>query len=142
MTAAELTKNLQALAIKHDVWPSSVHETTLGAMLFDAARGVPIDADVTERVATDALYVWITGNGSMLRYDAVELRRLLVDWQFITRDGFGRAYRRAASYPARFAGVCALAESLDFAALISEARERDASARAARKAAHVQRLAA
>jgi hypothetical protein len=75
MTAAELTKNLQALAVKHDVWPSSVHETTLGAMLFDAARGVPIDSDVTERAATDALYVWITGNGSMLRYDAVELRR-------------------------------------------------------------------
>lgn len=142
MNAAELTKNLQALAIKHDVWPSSVNEMTLGAMLFDAARALPSDHDVTERVATDALYAWISSNGSMLRYDAVELRRLLVDWQFITRDGFGRAYRRAASYPARFAEVCALAEPLDFAALISEARERDASARAARKAAHMHRLAA
>jgi hypothetical protein len=142
MTTTELSKNLQALAIKHDVWPSSVPAATLGAMLFDAARTLPADHDVTERVATDALFAWISGNGSMLRYDAVELRRLLVDWQFINRDGFGRAYRRAAGYPARFAEVCALAETLDFAPLISEARERDANLRAARKAAHQQRLSA
>lgn len=141
MTADELTKSLQILAVKHDVWPSSVDETTLGAMLFDAARGIAADMDVTERVATDALYAWITGNGAMLRYDAVELRRLLVDWQFITRDGFGRAYRRAASPPARFADVCAIAATLDFGPLIASARALDAEARAARKAAHVARLA-
>jgi hypothetical protein len=142
MTATELSKYLQALAIKHDVWPSSVDEATLGAMLFDAARTIPVDVDVTERVATDALFAWISGNGAMLRYDAVELRRLLVDWQFITRDGFGRAYRRAASYPARFAEVCELAETLDFAQLIGDARKRDANLRAARKAAHQPQLVA
>jgi Uncharacterized protein conserved in bacteria (DUF2087) len=142
MNVAELTKKLQQLAVKHDVWPSSVDESTLGAMLFDAAQSIPADGDVTERVATEALHAWIGGNGSMLRYDAVELRRLLVDWQFITRDGFGRAYRRAATPPARFAEVCAVAASIDFTPLIAAARSRDAEIRAARKASYLSRLAA
>lgn len=142
MNAGELTKKLQALAIKRDIWPSSVDESTLGAMLFDAAQTIPADHDVTERAATDALYAWITGNGSMLRYDAVELRRLLVDWQFIVRDGYGRAYRRSSAHPARFAEVCAVATVLDFSQVIADARARDAEARAARKAAHLGRLAA
>ena len=142
MNTSELTKNLQALAVKHDVWPSSIDEATLGAMLFDAARTIAVDHGVTERVATDALYAWTTGNGSMLRYDAVELRRLLVDWQFIERDGFGRAYRRCASPPARFAEVIAVAATVDFSGLINEARARDGEIRAARKAAHLSRLAA
>ena len=142
MNIDELTTKLQALAVKHDVWPSSVDEATLGAMLFDAARAIPVDHGVTERVATDALYAWITINGSMLRYDAVELRRLLVDWQFIERDGFGRAYRRSASHPARFAEVIAVAAMIDFSRLINEARARDGEIRAARKAAHLNRMAA
>ena len=93
-------------------------------------------------MATDALYAWITGNGSMLRYDAVELRRLLVDWQFIERDGFGRAYRRCAAHPARFAEVIAVAATIDFSRFINEARARDGEIRAARKAAHLNRMAA
>lgn len=142
MTSAELTKRLQTLAIKRDVLPSSIDEATLGAMLFDAARAIAVDHDVTERVATEALHAWLAGTGSMLRYDAVELRRQLVDWQFIERDGYGRAYHRAAVYPARFAATCALAESLDFDQIVSSARKRDSDARIARKAAHLDRLAA
>ncbi len=142
MTAAELTKQLQTLAIKRDVLPSSIDDATLGAMLFDAARTIAVDHDVTEREATDALSAWLTGDGGMLRYDAVELRRQLVDWQFIVRDGFGRAYRRAPVAPARFTEVCMLAATLDFSQLIADARARDAELRAARKAAHMGRLAA
>ncbi len=142
MNTEELGKLVQTLAVKRDVLPSSIDETTLGAMLFDAARAIPVDHDVSERAATDALTTWLAGNGSMLRYDAVELRRQLVDWQFIVRDGFGRAYRRAATTPARFAEICALAATLDFSSLIADARARDAEARAARKAAHLARLVA
>ncbi len=142
MYIAELVKKLEVLAVKHDVLPSSIDEATLGAMLFDASRTVASDHDVTERVATDALAAWLHGNGIMLRYDAVELRRQLVDWQFIARDGFGRAYRRAAVSPARFADVCAAAAPLDFASLIADARARDAEARASRKAARLAKVAA
>jgi hypothetical protein len=142
MNAEELGKLVQTLAIKRDVLPSSIDETTLGAMLFDAARTIPVDDDISERAATDALTAWLAGNGSMLRYDAVELRRQLVDWQFIVRDGFGRAYRRATTVPARFAETYALAATLDFTSLIADARARDAETRAARKAAHLARLAA
>lgn len=140
MNAAELTKRLQVLAVKHDVLPSSIEDATLGAMLFDAARTLPTDSDVTERAATDALTAWLAGNGMMLRFDPVELRRQLVDWQFIVRDGFGRAYRRAAMHPARFADVCPIAETLDFSPLINDARAREANVRAQRKAAHVSRI--
>ena len=142
MNAAELTKRLQTLAVKHDVLPSSIDDATLGAMLFDAARTIAADHDVSERAATDALAAWLDGNGIMLRYDAVELRRQLVDWQFIVRDGFGRAYRRAASHPARFADICVVAEAVKFSQLVSDARAGDAAARAARKAAHIQCVAA
>ena len=116
--------------------------TTLGAMLFDAARSIAADHDVTERAATNALGGWLTGNGIMLRHNAVELRRQLVDWQFVVRDGFGRAYRRAATYPAQFADVCLIVETLDFSSLISHARSHEAEARATRKAAHLMRAAA
>lgn len=142
MNTAELTKKLQVLAVKHDILPSSIDDATLGAMLFDAARTLAADHDVTERAATDALVVWLGGNGIMLRYDAVELRRQLVDWQFIVRDGFGRAYRRAATHPARFADVCDAAITLDFKSLIADARTRDTEVRASRKAAHLAQLAA
>ena len=142
MTAAELTKLLRTLAVKQDVLLSSLDDVTLGAMLFDAARTLPTEHDVTERVATEALHAWLVGTGSMLRYDAVELRRQLVDWQFIERDGYGRAYHRAALHPARFAATCAAAESLDFEEIVSRARARDIETRIARKAAHLERLAA
>ncbi len=142
MNAAELTKRLQILAVKHDVLPSSIDDVTLGAMLFDAARTIAADHDVSERAATEALAAWLDGNGIMLRYDAVELRRQLVDWQFVVRDGFGRAYRRAATYPIRFADVCAVSEALDLSRLINDARSREAETRAARKATHLTRLAA
>lgn len=142
MNTAELTKRLQTLAVKHDVLPSSVDDATLGAMLFDAARAIAHDHDVTERAATDALTTWLDGNGIMLRFDPVELRRQLVDWQFIVRDGFGRAYRRAPIAPARFAEVCAIAATVDFQSLIADDRKRDADARASRKAAHLAQLAA
>ena len=142
MNVAELTKKLQTLAVKHDVLPSSIDDATLGAMLFHAASTIAVDHDVTERAATDALTAWLDGDGVMLRYDAVELRRQLVDWQFIVRDGFGRAYRRAPAAPARFAEVCAAAATLDVTSLIADARRRDAEVRASRKAAHLAQLAA
>ena len=142
MNIAELEKKLQRLAVKHDVLPSSVDDATLGAMLFDAARTIATDHDVNERAATDALAAWLDGNGTVLRYDAVELRRQLVDWRFIVRDGFGRAYRLAPVAPARFSEVCAAAASLDFTSLIADARTRDAEVRASRKAAYLAQLAA
>ena len=140
MNAAELTRVLQTLAVKHDVLPGGIDDATLGAMLFDAARTIAADHDVTERAATDALAAWLEGNGIMLRYDTVELRRQLVDWQFIVRDGFGRAYRRAATHPARFADICIVADTINFSRLIGDARARDTEARAARKAAHQKRV--
>ena len=140
MNIAELTKKLQTLAVKQDVLPSSIDDVTLGAMLFDASRTIDADRDVTERAATDALAAWLDGSGIMLRFDPVELRRQLVDWQFVVRDGFGRAYRRARAAPARFSAVCAIAATLNFTSLIADARTRDAEVRAARKAAHLAPL--
>ena len=142
MNIAELTKKLQTLAVKRDVLPSSIDDATLGAILFNAARTIAADHDVTERAATDALTAWLDGNGIMLRFDPVELRRQLVDWQFIVRDGFGRAYRCAAAAPTRFAEVCTTAATLDFTSLIAHARTRDAEVRASRKAARLAQLAA
>ena len=141
MNIAALTKKLQTLAVKHDVLKSSLDDATLGAMLVDAARTIATDHDANERASTDTSAAWLDGNGIMLRYEAVELRLPLVDWQFIVRDGFRRAYQRARVAPARFSEVRAAAVSQDFSSLIANALSRDAEMRASRKAAHFAQMA-
>ena len=69
----------------------------------------------------------------MLATDHVELRRWLVDFRVLERDGFGRAYTTGT--PAAGISTAALEfAGVDLAALAHEAREADTARRAERKA--------
>jgi hypothetical protein len=69
----------------------------------------------------------------MLAVDHVELRRWLVDTGVLARDGFGRAYNSGTPRPDIASAMAALA-GRDLAALVADARTRDAARRDARKA--------
>jgi len=70
---------------------------------------------------------WLDHEGSFVRTDHVELRRLLVDFGLLRRDGFGRSYWRPES-PPEFAAIFRELESVDVRTAVAQAR-----AEAARK---------
>jgi len=96
------------------------------AQSFEAGRGYG-ERDVNER-----LRAFLDGPGAMLGTDHVELRRWLVDFRVLARDGYGRVY--TAGTPAeRIAGFIAQLAGVDLAAVARAAREDDAAKRAQRK---------
>jgi len=66
-------------------------ELVLGLAWAALAQQLPAPA-ASERLVNDALRHWLSAAGAPLRTDHVELRRWLVDGQWLQRDGFGRAY--------------------------------------------------
>lgn len=86
----------------------------------------------SERQVNERLESFLRGAGAMLSVDHVELRRWLVDNRVLERDGFGRAYARGAPRE-EIAHVLADLSGHDLAAIVLDARRRDADARAARK---------
>jgi hypothetical protein len=68
----------------------------------------------------------------MLGTDHAELRRWLVDFHLLDRDGYGRAYT-AGTPTADFADIARQLEGVDLLALARDAREGDATRRAQRK---------
>jgi len=109
------------------------------AALAAASLALPADAAVTEREVNTRLVAWLAGPGAMLSTDHVELRRWLVDLGLVERDGYGRAYRRAARPPAAYAEAVAALAAIDTAAVAEAARVELARERAERRARHEAR---
>jgi hypothetical protein len=130
---------LKTLAIKRDVWLASLDDVSLGAILFSASQTIAANESLDEKTLTQRLQQWLDSTGAMLRIDRVELRRTLIDFQFVERDDFGRAYTRAGSPPERFRDIIAALETTDIAATIESAKSAFESERAARKLAHQQK---
>jgi hypothetical protein len=100
-------------------------------MLAAAAEAFPAGHEFSEREVNDLLRT-LAGSGSMLATDHVELRRWLVDFHVLARDGYGRVY--TAGTPA--AEISAFIDELagiDLATVARDAREREAARRALRK---------
>jgi hypothetical protein len=109
------------------------------AVVAAAALAIPCDAPSSEREVNERLRAWLAVPGAMLATDHVELRRWLVDLRLVERDGYGREYRRADPPPSAYADAVVALGVADPAALAAQAREADASARAARRASHEAR---
>lgn len=107
-------------------------------VLAAAAAALPEGRTSTEREVNDALAGWLAGPGSMLAVDHVELRRWLVDTGLVTRDGYGRAYERAAPPPA-YALVVEALRAADPARIVEAARAASAIERERRRAEHERR---
>jgi Uncharacterized protein conserved in bacteria (DUF2087) len=140
ITTESAIKKLATLATKRDVWLASLDDVSLGAILFSASQAIATNESLDEKTLTQRLQSWLDSTGSMLRIDRVELRRTLIDFQWIARDDFGRAYTRAMTSPARFRDVIVALEATDIASTIQTARREFEAERTARKLAHQQKM--
>jgi hypothetical protein len=101
-------------------------------VLAAAAQGFAPGQAYSEREVNEILRGFLAAPGAMLATDHVELRRWLIDFHLLERDGFGRVYTTGKPAP-EFAVAAAQLVELDLEALAGEARARDAAARAERK---------
>jgi hypothetical protein len=101
-------------------------------VLAAAAQAFRPEQVFTEREVNDLLRAFLEGAGAMLASDHVELRRWLIDFRLLERDGFGRAYS-AGTPGAEFTAASAELSTVDLAALARDARADDAATRARRK---------
>jgi len=90
----ELHPRLAALVVKSGLSLSLLGADERALLLSLAASSFQGGRTYREAEVNDVLSAWLNETGSMLRIDHVELRRWLVDMQFIARDGYGRAYVR------------------------------------------------
>lgn len=125
-----------ALAIRQGIALGALQSAStrdFALVLAAAASGFAPERTYTEREVNERLRAFLAGAGAMLATDHVELRRWLVDFRVLERDGYGRAY--ALAVPAD--DIAALARELaeiDLGALARDARAADAARRAERKA--------
>ncbi|HEY8243527.1 MAG TPA: DUF2087 domain-containing protein [Casimicrobiaceae bacterium] len=124
-----------ATAVKQGVALGVLAGDAFAATLAAASLAIPADATLAEREVNERLRAWLAGPGAMLATDHVELRRWLVDLKLVERDGYGRAYKRAAPPPAFVDAVTAMA-AIDAVAVADDARASHAKARAERRARH------
>jgi hypothetical protein len=126
-------------AVKQGVTLASLAPDAFAATLAAASLALGDDATLTERDVNERLRAWLDGAGAMLATDHVELRRWLVDLELVERDGYGRAYRRAAPPPPAYAEAVAAMAAIDAAAVAAEARAAHSRSRAERRARHEAR---
>jgi len=127
---------LDRLAVKTGVSLGLLPAADRDAVLAWAAMHLPAADALDERGVNAVLQAFLRDGGTMLRTDHVELRRWLVDAGWLERDGFGRAYRLAASAPERVSALLGdtSAERLD--ARIGSRRAAEATERRLRRAQH------
>ncbi|MEO8677192.1 MAG: DUF2087 domain-containing protein [Casimicrobiaceae bacterium] len=124
-----------ALALRRDVSLGvllSTHPRDFGVLLAAAAQAFPKCREFSEREVNDLLRAFLGDAGSMLGTDHVELRRWLVDFHVLDRDGYGRVYTAGAP-AADIADSCGQLAGVDHRAVARAARDQDAALRAQRK---------
>jgi hypothetical protein len=123
------------LAVRHGISLGALRSGNardFAIVLAAAAQAFRPGRVFTEREVNDLLRTFLEGAGAMLASDHVELRRWLIDFRLLERDGFGRAYSVGTPAPEFAAAVLELS-TVDLAALARAARAGDAAARAQRK---------
>jgi hypothetical protein len=93
MPASQHLETLARLAVKQGVGLGGLTDgQRMGALAL--AWSVLPWGPMNERAVNESLKAALTGAARSLDTDHVELRRWLVDTGWVTRDGFGREYRR------------------------------------------------
>ncbi len=110
----------------------STNARDFAIVLAAAAQGLPVGGEFSEREVNERLRAFLADAGAMLGTDHVELRRWLVDFRLLQRDGYGRVYRAGAPVP-EIADVVSQLAGSDLAAVARAARDADAARRAERK---------
>lgn len=137
-TASDVLATLACWVVKDGVGLGGLSFEMRNQALAVAWAGLPKHT-LSEKAVNAALQAQLAGAARFLATDHVELRRWLVDAGWLTRDGFGRAYRRVEAHDlahdlARAARAVAEALStLDVAAWVANARLQHASQRDQRR---------
>ena len=97
----KLPPRLAAVVVKDGVSLGLLAEGDRALVLALAASAIEPGRAHREADVNRVLESWLAGPGALLRTDHVELRRWLVDADFLSRDGFGRAYVRGEAEAAR-----------------------------------------
>ena len=129
-------ERFSALALRRDVSLGvllSTHPRDFAVLLAAAAHSFPRGREFSEREVNELLRIFLDNAGSMLGTDHVELRRWLVDFHVLDRDGYGRAYT-AGTPTAELADLVRQLDGVDLLARARAAREGEAARRAERKA--------
>ena len=93
--SASLWAQMAQLVVKNGVSLGVLSEDQRPAALALAWATLP-DVPMSEPEVNGALKSALAGTARCLATDHVELRRWLVDARWLSRDGFGREYRRVA----------------------------------------------
>ena len=132
---ADVLKPLAALVVKDGVCLGGLKPAQRRAVLALAACAIERGAALREADVNASLRAFLKGDGVFIATDHVELRRWLIDLQWLQRDGYGRAYQRvapAALAPEQQALLDAL-EGLPYGSFVSGLRAQAAARRLARR---------
>ncbi len=101
MTTAEISIQqddlltiLQRLLKKKDFTLKNLKSEEFLTYLSLASLTVPSSQILNEKEVNEALKHWLNGTGSILWIDHVELRRTLIDYNFLQRNLAGNEYQR------------------------------------------------
>lgn len=129
-------ERFSALALRRDVSLGvllSTHPRDFAVVLAAAAQSFAASRAFNEREVNALLRDFLAGAGSMLATDHVELRRWLVDFHVLDRDGYGRVYTAGTPAP-EIAQLAREVSGIDLSELARSARVSEAARRAERKA--------
>ena len=135
---------LALLVLKEHVLVGGLPAPQQAAALGLAWCALPQNTALREVDVNTALKRCLADECSFLDVDHVELRRWLVDAGWLTRDGFGREYRRVAAddLTASAAQIAAALACVDPPRWVADIRAAEMARRAARRQAWETRQAA
>lgn len=142
-TAASLQATLAGLVVRDGVSLARLGEVERNAVLALACSALPAVRALPEARVNAELERVLAGSCRFLGIDHVELRRWLVDGCWLTRDRYGRAYRRAAidDLPPRMRDPMRALAEFDAAAWVDALRAASTVRRRQRRAAWERRTA-
>jgi hypothetical protein len=128
-----LRQRARTLAVKRGMSLGTLDPVELALLLVALTQSLAPDETFDEKQFNQRMAHWLAHQGRVVRSDFAELRRTLVDRQFVQRDAFGKVYRRAPIWPAHFAAICSAVETLDLCAEMAAAQAEDDRRRDERK---------
>ena len=127
----QLPPRLESLVLKTGLHLGLLPDPDRALVLALAACAVKPGRPLREDQVNRRLIDWLAEVGAMLQTDHVELRRWLVDGDYVARDSWGHAYLRG---PAQLERGRQLLGTIDAAALTSAVRAARIAAKSARLA--------
>ncbi len=137
-TNAAVADRLSTLLLRQEVVVGNLKRDDLWVITVAAAMSIPSGTPQTEKEVTERLARWLGRVGENVRMDAVELRRLLVDYRCLVRDTAGREYQRPVEWPDALKETARALQEIEIEAFADRVRTEEMERRAERKKAALE----